>query len=138
MSKSLFDLSGKVALVTGSTGGIGKSMAEELARAGAKVAISSRKAEACEKTRAELAAQGFDVMAQPCNVSRREDLKALVDATTARWQRIDIVVANAASNPYYGPLTGIDDEAFDKILANNVKSLLWLPPIPPPPLPPPR
>jgi NAD(P)-dependent dehydrogenase (short-subunit alcohol dehydrogenase family) len=65
MSKSLFDLSGKVALVTGSTRGIGKSMAEELARAGASVAISSRKAEACEKTRAELAAQGFDVMAQP-------------------------------------------------------------------------
>src|SRR5260370_33996145 len=126
MSKSLFDLSGKVALVTGSTGGIGKSMAEELARAGAKVAISSRKAEACEKTRAELAAQGFDVMEQPCNVWRREDLKALVDATTARWQRIDIVVANAASNPYYGPLTGIDDEAFDKIVANNVKSVLWL------------
>ena len=126
MSKSLFDLSGKVALVTGSTRGIGKSMAQELARAGAKVVISSRKAEACEKARAELAAEGFDVMAQPCNVSRREDLKALVDATRAKWQRIDIVVANAASNPYYGPLTGIDDEAFDKIVANNVKSVLWL------------
>jgi len=71
MSKSLFDLSGKVALVTGSTRGIGKSVAEELARAGAKVIVSSRKAEACEKTRAEFAAQGFDVLAQPCNVSRR-------------------------------------------------------------------
>src|SRR5258706_7028928 len=126
MSKSLFDLSGKVALVTGSTRGIGKSMAEELARAGAKVVLSSRKAEACEKARAELAAQGFDVLAQPCNVSRREDLKALVEATRAKWQRIDIVVANAATNPYYGPLTGIDDEAFDKIVANNVKSVLWL------------
>ncbi len=126
MAKSLFDLSGKVALITGSTRGIGKSIAEELARAGAKVAISSRKRESCEQARAELAAQGFDVLAQPCNVSRKEDLQALVDATRAKWQRIDIVVANAASNPYYGPLTGIEDEVFDKIMANNVKSVLWL------------
>jgi len=126
MSKSLFDLKGKVALVTGSTRGIGKSIAEELARAGAKVAISSRKAESCEQTRAELAGQGFDVLAQPCNVSRKEDLQALVDATRKKWQHIDIVVANAASNPYYGPLTGIADDAFDKIVANNVKSVLWL------------
>jgi NAD(P)-dependent dehydrogenase (short-subunit alcohol dehydrogenase family) len=122
----LFDLTGKVALVTGSTRGIGKSIAEELARAGASVAVSSRKAEACEKARAELAAQGFDVLAQPCNVSRKEDLQALVDATLAKWRRLDIVVANAAANPYYGPLTGISDEAFDKIFANNVKSVLWL------------
>src|SRR2546421_2768030 len=126
MTRSLFDLSGKVALVTGSTRGIGKSIAQELGRAGAKVAISSRKAEACEQTRAELAAAGFEVLAQPCNVSRREDLQALVDATLAKWQRIDIVVANAASNPYYGPLTGISDDAFDKIIGNNVKSTLWL------------
>ncbi len=126
MTKSLFDLKGKVALITGSTRGIGKSIAEELARAGAKVAISSRKHEACEKARAELAAEGFEVLAQPCNVSRKEDLQALVDATRAKWQRIDVVVANAAANPYYGPLTGIQDEAFDKIVANNVKSVLWL------------
>lgn len=126
MSKSLFDLKGKVALVTGSTRGIGKSIAEELARAGAKVAISSRKAESCEQTRAELAGQGFDVISQPCNVSRKEDLQALVDATRKKWQHIDIVVANAATNPYYGPLTGVTDDAFDKIVANNVKSVLWL------------
>ncbi|HEY3074740.1 MAG TPA: SDR family oxidoreductase [Burkholderiales bacterium] len=122
----LFDLTGKVALVTGSTRGIGKSIAEELARAGASVAIASRKAEACEKARAELAAQGFDVLAQPCNVSRKEDLQGLVDATLAKWRRLDIVVANAAANPYYGPLTGISDEVFDKIITNNVKSVLWL------------
>jgi NAD(P)-dependent dehydrogenase (short-subunit alcohol dehydrogenase family) len=122
----LFDLTGKVALVTGSTRGIGKSIAEELARAGASVALSSRKAEACEKARAELAAQGFDVLAQPCNVSRKEDLQALLDATLAKWRRLDIVVANAAANPYYGPLTEISDEAFDKIITNNVKSVLWL------------
>src|SRR5438477_1635251 len=126
MTASLFDLTGKVALITGSTRGIGRSIAEELARAGAKVAISSRKADACEKTRAELAAQGFDVLAQACNVSRKDELQALVDATRTKWQRIDIVVANAATNPYYGPLTGIPDEAFDKIMTNNVKSVLWL------------
>lgn len=126
MTSPLFDLSGKVALITGSTRGIGKSIAQELARAGARVAVSSRKAEACEQTRREFEQQGLQVIAQPCNVSRKEDLQALVDATRARWQRIDIVVANAASNPYYGPLTGIPDEAFDKIIANNVKSVLWL------------
>ena len=123
---NLFDLNGKVALVTGATRGIGKSIAEELARAGARVTICSRKAEACEATRAEFAANGFEVLAKPCNVSRKEDLQALVDATLAKWGAIDIVVANAAVNPYYGPLTGISDEAFDKIFANNLKSVLWL------------
>jgi NAD(P)-dependent dehydrogenase (short-subunit alcohol dehydrogenase family) len=123
---ALFDLSGKVALITGATRGIGKSIAEELARAGAKVALCSRKAEACEQVRKEFEKNRFDVLAQPCNVSRKEELQALVDATRARWGRIDIVVANAATNPYYGPLTGIQDEQFDKIFANNVKSVLWL------------
>ena len=126
MKSSLFDLSGKVALVTGSTRGIGRSIAEELARCGAKVVISSRKADACEQVKAELEKQGWEVLAKPCNVSRKEELQALVDATLAKWGRIDIVVANAATNPYYGPLTGIGDEAFDKIFANNLKSVLWL------------
>ena len=123
---SLFDLKGRVALVTGSTRGIGRSMAEELARAGARVSVSSRKAQACEATRRSLEERGFECFAMPCNVSSKEDVQALVDATLAKWGRIDIVVANAASNPYYGPLTGISDEAFDKIFANNVKSTLWL------------
>jgi NAD(P)-dependent dehydrogenase (short-subunit alcohol dehydrogenase family) len=126
MAKPLFDLQGKVALVTGSTRGIGKSIAEELARAGARVAVSSRKAEACESVKQEFERSGFEVLARPCNVSRKEELQALVDATARKWGGIDIVVANAASNPYYGPLTGIADEAFDKIVANNVKSVLWL------------
>lgn len=126
MSKSLFDLSGKVALVTGSTRGIGKSMAEELARAGCKVVVSSRKMDACEAVRAEFEKQGFGVLAQPCNISRKEELQALVDKTVARWGKVDIVVANAAANPYYGPLGAIPDEAFDKVMLNNVKSVLWL------------
>ncbi|MGH8687171.1 MAG: SDR family NAD(P)-dependent oxidoreductase [Burkholderiales bacterium] len=126
MSQSPFSLSGKVALVTGSTRGIGKSIAEEMARAGAKVVVSSRKAEACEQVRAEFEKQGYEVLAQPCNVSRKEEMQSLVDAAVKRWGRIDIAVSNAASNPYYGPLANIPDDAFDKIFLNNVKSVLWL------------
>jgi NAD(P)-dependent dehydrogenase (short-subunit alcohol dehydrogenase family) len=126
MAMSLFDLRGKVALITGSTRGIGKSIAEELAKAGAKVCVSSRKQDACDAVRKEFEQSGYEVLAQPCNVSRKEELQALVDATRKKWGRIDIAVANAASNPYYGPLTGISDDAFDKIFANNVKSVLWL------------
>ena len=126
MSRSPFDLSGKVALVTGSTRGIGKSIAEEMARAGARVVVSSRKAEACEQVRAEFEKQGYEVLAQSCNVSRKDELQALVEATLKRWGRIDVAVSNAATNPYYGPLAGIPDEAFDKIFHNNVKSVLWL------------
>jgi NAD(P)-dependent dehydrogenase (short-subunit alcohol dehydrogenase family) len=126
VKSTLFDLSGRVAVVTGSTRGIGKSIAEELARAGARVAVSSRKQDACDAVRAEFEQQGFEVLARPCNVSRKDELQVLVDAANAKWGRVDIVVANAASNPYYGPLTGISDDAFDKIVTNNLKSVLWL------------
>src|SRR5688500_8037689 len=100
---ALFDLKGKVALVTGSTRGIGKSIAEELAAAGAKVTVSSRKAEACEAVSREFASKGLEHLARPANVSRKEELQGLVEATLGKWGRIDIVVANAATNPYYGP-----------------------------------
>lgn len=77
-----------------------------MARAGAKVVVSSRKADAVEAVRAEFAQQGFEVVAQPCNVSRKEELQSLVELAMKTWGRIDIAVANAAANPYYGPLSG--------------------------------
>lgn len=126
MSNALFDLTGKVALITGSTKGIGRSIAEEMARCGAKVVISSRKAEACEEVANELRAQGFEAIAVPCHVGRKEDLQQLVDTTLKTWGRIDVLVCNAATNPVYGPTSEISDEAWDKIMQTNVKGTFWL------------
>ncbi|MCG8559637.1 MAG: SDR family oxidoreductase [Hyphomicrobiales bacterium] len=121
-----FDLTDKVAIVTGSTKGIGRAIAEALARAGAKVVISSRKAEACQEVAAAIGTDGGAAMAVPCNISHRDELRALVDATLDAWERIDVLVCNAAVNPYYGPLAEIPDAAYDKIMDTNVKSNLWL------------
>lgn len=118
----LFDLMGKVALITGSSRGIGKSIAQEYARAGAKVVISSRKIDACLTVRDEIIAAGGEAIAIPCNIGRKEDLQALVDATIAEWGRIDILVANAAINPVYGPLASVSDDAWDKIMGSNLRS----------------
>lgn len=126
MSNTMFDLDKRVALVTGATRGIGRAIAEELARAGASVALCSRTAQACEQTAAALRQAGHAVLAQACNVSRREELQRFVDAVLGRWGGIDIVVANAAANPYFGPLTGLPDEAFEKTFTTNVRSIAWL------------
>lgn len=122
----MFSLAGKVALVTGSTRGIGKSIAEQMANAGARVVISSRKADACEAVRAEFAARGQDAISVPCNVGNKAELKNLVDTVMTKWGRIDILVCNAASNPAFGPILKVSDEAFDKIMLTNVKSVFWL------------
>jgi NAD(P)-dependent dehydrogenase (short-subunit alcohol dehydrogenase family) len=121
-----FDLSGKVAVVTGSSRGIGRSSAELLARLGAKVVISSRKADACEEVADSIRKQGGDALVIPCNISRRAEIDALIAGTVKHYGKIDILVCNAAVNPYFGPLLDITDEAFDKIMASNVKSNIWL------------
>ena len=125
--KNPFDLSGQVAVITGSSKGIGRAAAEIMASLGAKVVVSSRKADACEA-----------VAAAHQEGRRRGDrhpLQHLAQGGGARrWSRarssngasIDTLVCNAAVNPYFGPLAGIPDDAFDKIMSSNIKSNLWL------------
>lgn len=122
----LFDLNGKVAVVTGSTKGIGKAIAIAFAQAGAKVVISSRKEDQCAEVAAGINDAGGEAIAVPCNISHHDQLRALTDATLAKWGRIDVLVCNAAVNPYYGPLAEISEDAYDKIMDTNVKSNLWL------------
>ena len=130
MASQLFDLTDKVALVTGSTKGIGRAIAEELARHGAQVVISSRKAEACQEVSAainrELDGQAGGAVAIPANISHKAELERLVAASRAQLGRIDILVCNAAVNPHYGPMTGLPDSAFEKILGVNIMSNHWL------------
>lgn len=122
----MFDLKDKVAIVTGSTRGIGRAIAEFYARAGAKVVISSRKQEACESVAAELRADGHEVLAVPCHVGDKDQLQNLVDRTMAEWGKIDILVCNAATNPVYGTMAELSDEAWDKIMDTNVRGTFWL------------
>jgi NAD(P)-dependent dehydrogenase (short-subunit alcohol dehydrogenase family) len=122
----IFDLTGQVAVITGSTKGIGRAIAEELARAGSKVVISSRKADACEEVAAAIVKEGHEAIAIPCHIGRREDCEALIAKTREKWGKIDTLICNAAFNPYYGPLTGLADEVFSKVMETNVRSNLWL------------
>ena len=124
---NLFDLTGKVAIVTGSSRGIGRAIAEAFADQGAKVVISSRKAEVChEAADAINASHPGAAIVIPASISSKEQLQHLVDETRRRLGRIDVLVCNAASNPYYGPMAGITDDQFRKILENNVIANHWL------------
>lgn len=122
----MIDLNGKVAVITGSSRGIGKAIAEAYAKAGASVVVSSRKADACEEVAAALRAQGYKAFAHACHIGRKEDLQGLADATEAHFGPIDILVCNAAVNPVYGSMAELTDEAFDKIMDANVKGTFWL------------
>jgi NAD(P)-dependent dehydrogenase (short-subunit alcohol dehydrogenase family) len=125
---SQFDLNGKVAVVTGSSRGIGKASAFELAEHGAKVVISSRKQDACDAVAAEINTRFGEgtAIAVAANISDKAGLQRLVDATRTAFGQIDVLVCNAASNPYYGPQAGIADDQFRKILDNNIVSNHWL------------
>lgn len=123
----LFDLTGKVAVITGSSRGIGKAIAEAMADQGAKVVISSRKQDACDAVAAEInAAHPGAAIAVAANISDKAGLQHLVDEARRAFGQIDILVCNAASNPYYGPMAGIADDQFRKILDNNIVANHWL------------
>jgi NAD(P)-dependent dehydrogenase (short-subunit alcohol dehydrogenase family) len=122
----MFDLTGKVAIVTGSSKGIGRAIAEALARAGAKVVVSSRKVEACQEVVDALKKEGREAVAIPCHIGKRADCEALIAKTREQWGKIDVLVCNAAVNPYYGPTSGLTDEAFGKVMESNVRSNIWL------------
>lgn len=120
---SLFSLEGQVALITGSTKGIGKAIARRMAEQGASVVISSRNQDACDEVAEEINEHGGAAFAKACNINYVEQLQELVAATRAHWGKIDILVCNAALNPYFGSSQDIPDEAFDKIMHANIGSV---------------
>ncbi len=130
MTSSLFDLTGKTALITGSSKGIGRAIAEELARHGADVVISSRKQDACDEVteainreRDGLAGSATTIAA---HIGHKEELERLVAQTNEKLGKVDVLICNAAVNPYYGSMQDIPDSALDKILDINIKSNHWL------------
>ena len=127
MTTPYFDLTGKGALVTGSSRGIGKAIAEALAALGANVIISSRKQQACDDVAAQINAHGAGrATSIPANIGSKSDIENLVEEARRALGSIDVLVCNAASNPYYGPMAGISDDQFEKILRNNLLSSHWL------------
>lgn len=122
----MFDMKDKVVIITGSSKGIGRATAEQLARAGAKVVVSSRKAEPCEEVAEGIRTEGGQALVVPCHVGEKAQIERLVEATMAEWGRIDGVVCNAATNPAMGPLSTLTDDVFTKIMQVNVQSTLWL------------
>ena len=123
---NFFCLKNKVAVITGSSRGIGKGIASRFSELGAKIIVSSRKIDACEQVVKEITNTGGIASAFECNISNKNSCQDLINFAQKKYGKIDILVCNAASNPYYGDLADIPDESFEKIMNNNVKSNLWL------------
>ena len=126
MTVANFSLAGKVAVVTGGSRGIGRSIAVALAEAGADVCVAARKVEALEESVAAIRATGRKGIAVPTNVRDMDALQNLVNETKAQLGRIDILVNNAATNPVFGPIANIDERAWDTTMNTNVKSAFFL------------
>jgi len=126
MTSPLFDLHDRVAIVTGSSRGLGLASAKGMAEHGAKVVISGCKADTCEAAVAEIRAAGGEAIAVPCNIGRKDELQNLVDSAKAKWGRVDIVMANAAIHPWVGSVLDLKEETFNKFMQVNVQSSIWL------------
>lgn len=123
---SLFRLDGQTALITGGSRGIGRAIAHRMAEAGASVIINGRTAETCENVVEEICAAGGVARALPYNISKVEDATALAHESLGVFGKVDIFVGNAAANPHFGPVLGVDVEAFDKIVDTNIKANLLI------------
>ncbi len=119
--KPLIHLEDKVAIVTGASRGIGAAIAKTFAAHGAKVVIASRKIEGLNEVAEQIASEGGEALAQPCHTGKEEDIAALVDAAVKRFGRVDVLVNNAATNPYFGPMMNIDWGVWDKTFEVNAK-----------------
>lgn len=126
MASDLFDLTGKVAVVTGSSRGIGLAMAEALAAHGAKVVVSSRKEEACNEAAEKICAAGGEAIGIACNVAENDDLDNLIQKTRDAFGKVDVLVCNAGISPFFGPAVDLPDDKFDLIMRANVRANIHL------------
>ena len=130
MPSAIFDLTGRVAIITGSSRGIGFASALRMAELGAKVVVSGRKIEACEEAahaiNREAGARGGEAIPAAANIGRREDLEALVSTAIAKWGKVDIVMANAAIHPWIGSIVDLPEQTFQKFIQANVQSGITL------------
>jgi len=120
-----FDLSGKIALVTGASRGIGEAIARLLAEHGARVIVSSRKAAGCERVAGAIRADGGQAEARACHIGEPEQIRSLLTAIEAEHGRLDILVNNAAANPYFGPIVDTDLGAFQKTVDVNIRGYFF-------------
>src|SRR5262249_14115395 len=123
---NFFDLSGKIAIITGASRGIVRAIAEAFAEAGGRGVISARSAAPCEEVAAAIRAKGGEAIAITARISDKVQLENLVAKTREAWGHVDILVCNAAINPHYGSLEQLTDEVFERMMVNNVLSNLWL------------
>jgi NAD(P)-dependent dehydrogenase (short-subunit alcohol dehydrogenase family) len=126
MGTKLFDLSGRIALVTGASRGIGESIAKLFAEQGAHVIVSSRKLDECERVAEEIRQAGGSAEAIACHVGRMEDIARLFERIRTEHGRLDILVNNAAANPYYGHILDTPLEAFDKVVEVNLRGYFFM------------